>query len=193
MADKTGLNPGYVSRMAEELVKRKYIARAKSKLRIRSPEGILDDWTSVYNIRKNKTFRYFCMTTSASDIIDNLSKIQIPNEIEYSLSVQAGASIVSPYSVFKEVHVYVDSQKEIEYFKKHLNLNSADQGANFIIMLPYYKNSVFFGKQNVNNLCVVSDLQLYLDLYEYPIRGREQAEHLFDKRLRNLLTKEDNL
>jgi len=162
-------------------------------LRIRSPEGILDDWVRVYNIRKNKTFRYFCMATSASDIIDKLSKIQFPNEISYSLSVQAGASLISPYSVFKEIHVYVRSQKDIEYFKKYLNLSSADQGANFIIMLPYYKNSVFFGKQNVNNICVVSDLQLYIDLYEYPIRGREQAEHLFDKRLRNLLTKADNL
>jgi len=193
MADKTELNPGYVSRVAEELVKRKYIAREKNKLRIRSPEGILDDWVRVYNIRKNKTFRYFCMATSASDIIDKLSKIQFPNEISYSLSVQAGASLISPYSVFKEIHVYVRSQKDIEYFKKYLNLSSADQGANFIIMLPYYKNSVFFGKQNVNNICVVSDLQLYIDLYEYPIRGREQAEHLFDKRLRNLLTKADNL
>ena len=133
------------------------------------------------------------MAKSSSDILSKLSKIEIPGDIGYALSVQAGASLISPYSVFKEVHVYVRNQKDIEYFKKQLGLSSADQGANLVIMLPYYKNSVFFGKQNVNNICVVSDLQLYIDLYEYPIRGREQAEHLFDKRLRNLLTKADNL
>ncbi len=32
-------------------------------------------------------------------------------------------------------------------------------------------------------LNVVSDVQLYLDLYNYPLRGREQAEHLYNKRL----------
>jgi hypothetical protein len=33
---------------------------------------------------------------------------------------------------------------------------------------------------------VVSDIQLYLDLHGYPVRGREQAEHLYDRRLKML-------
>lgn len=186
MAEKTGLNPGYVSRIAEELENRNYIVRIKTKLRLRSPEGILDDWVRAYNLKKNKLFRFFCMAKSSSDILAKLSKIETPGDFVYALSVQAGASLISPYSVFKEVHIYVRNQKDIEYFKKHLKLSSADQGANLVIMLPYYKNSVFFDSRMVKNLWVVSDIQLYLDLYEYPIRGREQAEHLFDKKLKEL-------
>ena len=52
-------------------------------------------------------------------------------------------------------------------------------------MMPYYKNSAFYDSREVENLRVVSDIQLYLDLYGYPVRGREQAEHLYDKRLKN--------
>jgi len=189
MAEATGLNPGYVSRIAEELEKRNYIVRAKNKLRLRSPEGILDDWVRAYNLKKNELFRYFCMIKSSSDILAKLRKIEIPGDIGYALSVQAGASLISPYSVFKEVHVYVRNQKDIEYFKTQLKLSSADQGANLVIMLPYYKNSVFFDSQIVKNLWVVSNIQLYLDLYEYPIRGREQAEHLFDKQLKEFFPK----
>jgi len=189
MAEATGLNPGYVSRIAEELEKRNYIVRAKNKLRLRSPEGILDDWVRAYNFKKNKSVKYFCMTKSSSDILAKLSKIEIPGDIGYALSVQAGASLISPYSVFKEVHVYVRNQKDAEYFKKQLKLSSADQGANLVMMLPYYKNSVFFDSRIVKNLWVVSNIQLYLDLYEYPIRGREQAEHLFDKELKELFSK----
>jgi len=31
---------------------------------------------------------------------------------------------------------------------------------------------------------VVGDVQLYLDLYQYPARGREQAEFLRERRLK---------
>ena len=43
---------------------------------------------------------------------------------------------------------------------------------------------MFYGSREVKNFRVVSDIQLYLDLYGYPVRGREQAEHLYDKRLK---------
>ena len=66
-----------------------------------------------------------------------------------------------------------------------MELEEARQGENVVLMLPYYKNSVFYGRQKAKDLWVVSDIQLYLDLYNYPIRGLEQAEHLFEKRLRS--------
>jgi len=50
----------------------------------------------------------------------------------------------------------------------------------------YYKHSVFYKKQKVKESWVVSDIQLYLDLYNYPIRGLEQAEHIYAKRLKQL-------
>ncbi|MEJ2658848.1 MAG: helix-turn-helix domain-containing protein [Desulfobacterales bacterium] len=134
MAEKTGLNPGYVSRIAEELEKRNYIVRTNNKLRLRSPEGILDDWVRAYNLKKNRLFRFFCMAKSSSDILAELSKIEIPDDFGYALSVQTGASLISPYSVFKEFHVYVRSQKDIEYFKKQLKLSRADQGANLVLI-----------------------------------------------------------
>jgi len=63
--------------------------------------------------------------------------------------------------------------------------NFTKQGANLILLLPYYKNSVFYSRRKVEGIWV-SDIQLYLDLYHYPLRGLEQAEHLYGKRLRKL-------
>lgn len=59
--------------------------------------------------------------------------------------------------------------------------------------VPYYRVSAFFGKRTVAGLWVASDVQLYLDLYDYPIRSREQAEHFYDRRLRPLLEVEGTL
>ncbi len=192
MAEKTHLNPGYVSRMAEELLKRKYILRQNNKLCLRSPEGILDDWVRRYEVKKNKSVKYFCMAASSAEILDKIKKLKIPKDITYALSVQAGASLISPYAVFKEVHLYVQHQKDIQFFEKHMQLNATDQGANLILLLPYYKHSVFFGSRWVQDCCVASDVQLYLDLYNYPIRGREQAEHLYNKQLQSLWNQVSN-
>jgi hypothetical protein len=108
------------------------------------------------------------------------------------LSVQAGASLVAPYAAFQEVHIYVGNEKALGYFEKQLNLSKAEQGANVSLMFPYYKHSVFYDSRIVKKLRVVSDLQLYLDLHGYPIRGLEQAEHLFDTKLKHIFAKPDS-
>jgi hypothetical protein len=123
-------------------------------------------------------------------ILQRIRKIDIPRKVEYALSVQAGAELVAPHAVYKEVHMYVSDGEGIEFFKKELDLKNADQGANLVLMMPYYKHSVFYDSREVENLRVVSDIQLYIDLYRYPVRGREQAEHLYAKRLEMMLSGE---
>ena len=83
--------------------------------------------------------------------------------------------------------MYVSDDKGLEFFKKELDLKEADQGANLVLMAPYYKHSVYDSRE-MEGLRVVSDIQLYLDLYKYPVRGREQAEHLYAKGLEMLFS-----
>jgi len=52
------------------------------------------------------------------------------------------------------------------------------RGGNIHLIHPFYKSSVFFNTQKIKDYTVVSNLQLYLDLYNFQPRGREQAEHL---------------
>jgi len=79
----------------------------------------------------------------------------------------------------------------IDRFRKKLRLDEVEQGANVIILDPYYKTSVFYGLQEVDGLWVVSDIQLYLDLYHYPVRGLEEAEYLYEKRLKKAIEGSD--
>ena len=187
LAQEIALDPGYVSRMAKELEKRGYVNRIDSKLRLRSPDGILGDWVRSYSPNKNQLSSYFCMADSVDAVLHCLRGLEIPNSLQYALSVQAGANLVAPYSNFKEVHVYAKGEKDITLLEKGLKLRPVEQGGNLVIMRPYYRNSVFYGSQLVDGLCIVSDIQLYLDLYGYPLRGLEQAEHLLEKRIRPVL------
>jgi len=192
LAQEIHLDPGYISRMAKELEGRNYIMRVKSKLKLRDPEGILDDWVRNYSYKKNRLFGYFVMAESSADILEKLRNLDIPAGVDYALSVQAGASLVAPYAAFQEVHIYVGNEKALAYFEKQLNLSKAEQGANLALMFPYYRHSVFYDSRIVKKLRIVSDLQLYLDLHRYPIRGLEQAEHLFDKKLKHIFARPDS-
>lgn len=40
-------------------------------------------------------------------------------------------------------------------------------------------NGIFYGAQEIDGIRVVSDIQLYVDLYNYPARGREAADELW--------------
>ena len=45
-------------------------------------------------------------------------------------------------------------------------------------MKPLYADSVWYGRQSRRGIPVVSELQLILDLWRYPVRGLEHAEHI---------------
>lgn len=126
LAQRVHLDPGFVSRMARELEKRDYIARINSKIKLRDPEGILDDWIRNYSFNKNKKFSYFLKATSSVDVLEKLCGLKIPSGFDYALSVQAGGNLVAPYAAYHEVHMYVSNEKALAYFKKRMNLRSAE-------------------------------------------------------------------
>jgi hypothetical protein len=181
------LDPGFVSRMAQELEKRNYVSRIDSGMKLRDPRSLLEDWGREYDYHRNQEVRYFCLAKGPEEIIDKLVAAPIPEDIPYALGLHAGANLVAPYAVYNEVHIYIQDKGSINWFVEKLKLKEAHEGANLIFLLPYYKHSVFYGRQRIKNLWVVSDLQLYLDLHNYPIRGLEQAERLYEKRLKQII------
>jgi hypothetical protein len=188
LAGMINLNPGFVSRMAKELENRNYVARANAKIRLRNAESILDDWVRDYNFTKNKVIKYFILVENPKEIIAKLQKLKIPENFKYALSLHAGANLISPFAVYDTVHIYIQNQEVADYIIGNLKLKKVEQGSNIEFLSPYYKHSVFYDMQNVKNLWVVSDIQLYIDLYNYPIRGLEQAEHLYERRLKDIIT-----
>ena len=187
LANSIGLDPGFVSRIVSELQLRNYIIKIDSQIKLVNREQILKDWVENYNPVNNSEIKYFSPGKNVKDILAGISKISIDNSNpDYALSFQAGANLIYNYSAYDIVHIYIRDVENIDQFKD-LNLVQVDKGANLIFMLPYYKKSVFFDRQFIKDLWVVSDLQLYLDLYNYPLRGREQAEKIYEVKLKKLL------
>jgi len=183
IAEEVGLSPGYVSKVVQELERRGYVARQEDGLALRHGQELLQDWVGAYRKRSVETRSYFVSATSAKAVMDMMKQSLHLAAGEYALTMQAGASLVVPYADFDSVDVYARETEVAEAMARDLNAREVQRGANLRISLPYYRISAFFGRQEVGGLSLVSDLQLYLDLYDYPLRGREQAEHLFERRL----------
>ncbi len=182
IASETGIDPGFVSRLVGELENRSYIRKTNSKIKPANIEGILEDWVHAYSYKKNMIKKYFSATPEPSDIIKLLTGIKG----NYALSLQAGASLIAPHASFNEVHIYTGSDSIGDTVRNKLRLKEVDRGANVFIMNPYYTQSVFYGLQHKNGINIVSNVQLYLDLYNYPLRGLEQAEHIYRKKLKHV-------
>ena len=59
-------------------------------------------------------------------------------------------------------------------------LKPVSTGPNVLMFIPY-DEGVFYAAQKLKNRNIVSNIQLYLDLYNYKGRGKEQAEYLREK------------
>lgn len=180
MASVARLDPGFVSRMARELHELGYAQRVAGKLQLRDAQALLDDWAHAYSYRRNRMRGYYLRVRQAPELLEALRSAKLPENAIYALSLQAGAHLVDPYARFSEVHAYVQDADTERAIADSLDLKPAKEGANVWLMSPYYRRSAFDGLREAQGLPVVSDVQLYLDLYNYPLRGREQAEHLYE-------------
>jgi hypothetical protein len=106
----------------------------------------------------------------------------------YALTLHAGNNLIQPFTSYSVVHLYAANGSNIaDQLAAQLKLESAPEAAcNLLITKPYYRDSAFFGSRVIEGLSVVSDLQLYLDLKRFPIRGVEASEYILERRLKPL-------
>jgi hypothetical protein len=186
IAEKAGVSAGWVSQICHRLEELRYAVRAESrKLKLFRPQDVLQDWVEFYRQRKQEQYRFRCPADSVEGVMKALKDSKALRECEGLLSFQAGASLVAPHARFQEVHVYSDGlPASVADWKRELRLEeAAPSECNLVLMSPYYNVSGRYGSRELKGFPVVSDVQLYLDLRLYPLRGEEQAQHLFEKRL----------
>ncbi|MHB0979187.1 MAG: type IV toxin-antitoxin system AbiEi family antitoxin [Thermoleophilia bacterium] len=194
IAEEADLTAGYVSKVAQELERRGYLDRKREGIALRHATDLLQEWVYSYRKRRPRAgTSYFVAAQHAEELIGRLSQAQVAGSEDYVLTLHAGASLVDRYADFDTVDLYVRNLETAEAIATELGGRAVERAGNLSMRVPYYRVSAFFGKHRVRGLWVASDVQLYLDLYDYPVRGREQAEHLYNRRLRPFLEADDTL
>lgn len=147
---------------------------------LQNKEELLEEWLKVYKFELNEAHLYYSIR---EDILPRLKEYfagkKEPNQ--YALALHTGANLITSYVNTQTIYCYlpVKNFKSASLdLRQVLDLKELKTGGNFYLINPYYKSATLFNTQVIKGYNVVSNLQLYLDLYHFPQRGRDHAEYL---------------
>ena len=156
----------------------------RAAVSVKKPRLLFKSWTSSYDWNRNLALTVRAPVADAREFLKSLPRKLRSRSQQWALTLQAGASLVAPHATLNHVHLYVDVPTAIllERFAADLNW-PPDPDGRVTLMRPYYRESIWEDVRKHSGIPVVDDLQLALDLWNYPLRGREQAEHILRRSL----------
>lgn len=174
------LSLGMAQEVLDAMEKKGYVERVKkgpeSYTILANKETLVADWQKEYEFDLNKIYTYY---SPDRNILKKIKEHLKGNQ--YALTLHGGANLITTFVKTEDIFFYLHSfdwDKDILTLRQKLGLKELVRGGNVYIIRPYYKTSVFFNTQKIKGFNVVSNLQLYLDLYNFQPRGREHAEYL---------------
>lgn len=177
-----GVSLGMSQEVLEAMAKKGYIERIKkgrdSYTILTNKEQLISDWLKEYHFNLNTIDTYY---SSDKNILNKFKKVLKENQ--YALTLHTGANLITSFVRTEDIFIYLNLKnwkKDILDIRQKLDLKELVRGGNIHLIHPFYKNSLFFNTQKIKGYTVVSNLQLYLDLYNFQPRGREQSEHLIN-------------
>ena len=173
LADEARISLGQVANVKKMLLDREWIIN-QGGLSLSEPLNLLEEWTNAYTYRKNEVRNYYSLK-SIPEIESDLAQVCKAKGIEYALTGFSGAARFAPAVRYARAMAYV--YNTIEDVASLLNLKEVESGANVTLLRPY-DEGVFYGTQVIDDIRIVSPLQIYLDLKGYKGRGEEAAEVL---------------
>jgi hypothetical protein len=179
LAGDVGISLGHLHAVVSSLLEFGYVGWTEDRhLRAVDPKRLLRRWAAYNQYDKmNKFHEYYTLEREVSRFVRKLVPVK---RIHYALTALAGALLVAPHVRPADVHIYASEVKDVKRLVELLDLKPVERGGNVKLVIPY-DDGVFYHLQVIDGVNVVSNVQLYVDLYNYPARGEEAAAQLFDR------------
>lgn len=188
LANVTKVSLGTASKIVRVLEARELIVVSrigrKATITVENPRALFTAWASVYDWSQNVSLRVHAPIADPKAFLSTLPKKFTMLSERWALTMHAGASTVVQHAVSRQTHIYVENTNadSLEAIAAQLNWVPDAEGG-LTLMRPYYRKSLWSGITRTKGLPVVSPLQLALDLWNYPVRGREEAIQVLRKTL----------
>ncbi len=144
------------------------------------PDEVVEQWVQYYDFSFNRVKSFYIPNPNVS-IMRDITFYLKRHGIRHALTLHSGANLITNFFSYDQYHIYVDdddiSRIAIDISAK-IDINRLASGGNIHFVRPYYRNAVFDRSREIKGLPVVSNLQLYLDLFRFIPRGNEHAEML---------------
>jgi len=175
LAKEAGVSLGWTHYVIATLQAQGYVVRDESyRIRVVDPARLLRRWAAAHDFLTANKFDEF--QTFEQDLDRLLSQIQSLT-VSYALTGLAGAWLVAPYVRPVTLDMYVLDKEQTREIARVMELRPVEKGGNVRLVSPY-DAGVFYGLRAVDGAKVVSNVQLYVDLVNYPARGEEASTAL---------------
>lgn len=162
------------------LEEKAFVEKRRGAITLQKPGELLDLWSQDYNVEKNRQHMFYTFVRSPGELAAKLCAHAVSKKEAVALTLHSGAAVVAPFVRSPDVHAYFVGDRE--RLVKALDLRPVESGGTVHLLEPY-DEGVFYRIQTIRGVRVVCNTQLYLDLINYPARGREQAEVLRRQKL----------
>jgi hypothetical protein len=174
---EVGVSLGQLSKVNKKLDEFGLWLEQPEGLKIIDKTKLLDLWRENYRSERNEVLNLYSIM-QVSQIEKQLAEFCKTKKIQCALTLFSGANRLAPFTRYNVATSYFSG--DVEELKRDLELKEVPSGANLQILVPY-DEGVYYKAQEVDSVRVANPIQIYLDLYNYVGRGREQAEFLRER------------
>ena len=182
--EKCKISAGLTSRTLSFLDELSFVERVNQGrmgyTRLIKKKELLELWVKNYDFSLNKVYSFYSPDEKILEKKRDYLEEKNLHEF-YALTLHTGANLITSYMFIEDIYIYLNHpsfHKVISEMQDRILLKQLIKGGNVHFIRPYYRNSVFHNIQKIATYKVISNLQLYLDLYNFAPRGREHSEYL---------------
>jgi Transcriptional regulator, AbiEi antitoxin, Type IV TA system len=176
LAPRSEVSLGHAHNVIKRLAELAWVERDEhQRIRLSKPADLLEMWTESYSYRRNEISSYFSPERVTRRLMLEIARTAEAEDRRYAFTIATGASLVAGGIRAPAIHCYLEGDPAST--AGALSLRPAESEGNVHFLTPY-DDGVFYGILEKGGVRVVSLPQLYVDLFHYERRGRQQAEHL---------------
>ena len=181
IAEAASTSRGMAHYVCKTLTEMGYLTRNDyERMVLTDPLRLLKRWAAYHQYdAMNEFLDYHTFQREVDETLKKIAK----SDSTYAATTLAGAWLVSPHVRPSDLHFYIPNKETMEEISRDIGLHPTPRGGNVKLVLPN-DEGVFYGSREVTGVKVVSNIQLYVDLYNYPARGEEAASKILDEVLK---------
>ena len=166
--------------MLHGLLKTEGIRTAK-RLFIENPKVLLASWLEYYSLAKKCKLRtYRSGFSSKQEMLLRLQKSDLSQFVSLALHSAAEARGCKNTNLDTLELYMLDPQIRMD-LEELLQLEPQERGYEVLLIEPYYKRLLERGVHAEVGIKIAPDLLTFLDLFNFPLRGQEQAEYMAER------------
>lgn len=152
--------------------------------RLTQPGKLLDAWADAYDPDHYRLLKFYKYSKTEEEQIKNLESLMKEAKSPWALTLEHGVKEYAPFinRLPSALTALVSAKGGWSRRATEEGFKSVSSGENFRLLVSK-TDTPLLGRQQFGLKWVASPIQLYLDLFSWPQRGKEQAEHLREKRI----------